>query len=101
MNLVDLCRPAEDAFVFRRDQQERAVDVFVWSGQNELLFQASEASGLVFGGDEVALSIGSCLSRGGTRPSKSFNSPVLLKSKHEDDSIGDFEVAAFEVFALV
>jgi len=101
MKLVDLIRPAEDAFVFRRDQQEKAVDVFVWSGQNELLLHASEASGLIFGGDEVALSIGSCLSRGGTSPSKSFNSPVLLKSKQEDDSTGDFEVVTFEVFALV
>lgn len=101
VNLAELIRGAEDAFVFRRGPQERAVDVFVWSGQNEMLLHASEISGLMFGGEEVALSIGADLGRGATGPSKSFNSPVLLKSQQEDGSASDFGVSSFEVFALV
>ena len=106
LDLLSFARAAEDAFVFRR-LQGGAVDVYPWTGSNQMLLQASEMHGLIFGGDDAAIHINQDLQRATSSASKSFNSPPLLPTGgHQADvdagqSVGDwFEIVRFEVFAL-
>ena len=106
LDLLSFARAAEDAFVFRR-LQGGAVDVYSWTGSNQMLLQASEMHGLIFGGDDAAIHINQDLQRATSSASKSFNSPPLLPTGgHQADvdagqSVGDwFEIVRFEVFAL-
>jgi len=108
LRLSELSRPVEDAFVFRR-LCGRTVEVFVWSGENELILQASEVSGMAFGGDAPAISINKDLQRAHSSSSQSFRSPPLFEAYEEEAnksraprvSNADFEVLGFEVLALV
>ena len=106
LDLMSFARAAEDAFVFRR-LQGGSVDVYPWTGANQMLMQASEMNGLVFGGDDAAIHINKDLQRASSSSCKSFNSPPLLPTGgHQADvdagqGIGDwFEIVRFEVFAL-
>jgi len=111
IKLVELSRPAEDAFVFRRLDGGRT-EVFPWSGDNQFLFQASESEGFSFGGDGTALFIQKDLTRASTDASKTFRSPALLDGATVEDAQSpptpsgkktaiDFEILRLEVFALV
>lgn len=122
MKPSQLRRPAEDSFVFRKLAGEagNSTEVWPWSGKNEMLFNASELHGLIFGGQSAAISIGKDMTRCTTSPSATFNSPTLVVPQgleHEgqvDDEptketssiqlvgeMADFEMWAFEVFALL
>jgi len=109
LRLSELSRPVEDAFVFRRLRGQKTAEAFCWSGDNELVLQASEVSGMAFGGDSAAIFINKDLLRAHTSSSQSFRSPPLLQADIDegDDSCGtdskssnDFEVLGFEVLAL-
>lgn len=127
-----LRRPAEDAFVFRK-LLDKELEVWQWTSRNEMLFDASEVHGLMFGGQLAAISISQDLLRCTTSPSVSFGSPMLVAPS--DNIVGgtetqgngevvqtlqkggprrksgsielcgkesaDFEMLAFEVFALL
>jgi len=120
--LRELRRPAEDAFVFRKLHTRKGVDVFSWSGFNEMLLKASDIDGLVFGGDAAAVAIGRDMHRASTSTSATFSSPVLVlplpdeedtnegadgvrKDKSSVELCGketaDFEMYSFEIFALL
>lgn len=106
LDLLSCARASEDAFVFRR-LRGGAVDVYPWTGANQMLLQASEMHGLIFGGNDAAIHINKDLQRATSSASKSFNSPPLLETGgHQADvdagqCIGDwFEIVRFEVFAL-
>jgi hypothetical protein len=112
LRLSELSRPVEDAFVFRRLCGQKFAETFCWSGDNEFVLQASEVSGLAFGGDSAAISINKDLLRAHTSSSQSFRSPPLLQADIEDGDVScstrtrsesstDFEVLGFEVFTLV
>lgn len=109
VDLLSLPRVADDAFVFRKLKAEEKTDIFPWSGGNRYLFQASEIHGLVFGGNDPAITVHKDLQRASTGASQTFGSPSLLGSRDEGrsdtagaahDSLTDFEIARFEVFAL-
>ncbi|CAJ1363755.1 unnamed protein product [Effrenium voratum] len=103
VDLLSCPRASDDAFVFRRLQKTGKVEVFPWSGKNQMLLQASEVHGLIFGGDGVAIHIGKDLHRCTSSASRSFDSPPLLEAGHDRESprVGDsFELLRFEVFAL-
>eukprot|EP00931_Biecheleriopsis_adriatica_P017670 TRINITY_DN12584_c0_g4_i1.p1 TRINITY_DN12584_c0_g4~~TRINITY_DN12584_c0_g4_i1.p1 ORF type:complete len:785 (+),score=180.64 TRINITY_DN12584_c0_g4_i1:38-2356(+) len=104
-------RGCEDAFVFRRLHGSKSdVDVFLWSGENQMLLDASEISGLIFGGDSASIHVHKELQRATSCASHSFGAPPLLqedvkRSKSNDSAssqaVGDtFELLRFEVFAL-
>jgi len=106
LSLSELTRPVEDAFVFRRLRGQKSAETFVWSGDNEFVLQASEVSGMAFGGDSAAIFINKDLARAHTNSSRSFRSPPLLQAVIEEEyqfstSSFDFELLGFEVLALV
>lgn len=107
LDLLSFARAAEDAFVFRR-LRGGSVDVYPWTGKNQMLLQGSELHGLIFGGDDAAIHINKDLQRAASSTCKSFNSPPLFETGgHQADvdagqRIGDwFEIVRFEVFALL
>jgi len=108
MDVMSLMRPVADAFVFRKLRTGDKLEVFPWTGDNGMLLQAHERSGLNFGGDGVAISIDKEFSRGSTSASKTFDSPALVPSadgevsdqKTEHPVEIDFIVSKFETFAL-
>lgn len=105
LDLMTSFRAAEDAFVFRRLQGKSTVDVFTWTGANQMLMQASELHGLIFGGDDAAVHVNKDLTRATSSASRSFSSPPLLEESHGEskvDGVRDsFEICRFEVFALL
>ncbi|CAK0811099.1 unnamed protein product, partial [Prorocentrum cordatum] len=106
----------DDAFAFQLPAGSKAPRIFHWTGSNELLLQASETSGLHFGGDGPAVFVRPCLTRAQTSASRSFDSPPLTAPADdavasevdgpcaEDDRPSgeyvDFELARLEIFAL-
>eukprot|EP00928_Gymnodinium_smaydae_P070341 TRINITY_DN54193_c0_g1_i1.p1 TRINITY_DN54193_c0_g1~~TRINITY_DN54193_c0_g1_i1.p1 ORF type:complete len:755 (-),score=167.31 TRINITY_DN54193_c0_g1_i1:90-2354(-) len=106
VDLLSLIRGAEDSFVFRKlSGQGSETEVFPWTGNNRMLYQASELHGFVFGSEKAAISIDKDLVRGATAPCETFGSPALLADSASPASPGkraiDFEVTRFEVFALL
>lgn len=118
VNHRDLRRPAETAFVFRK-LSSSVTEVWPWMGANEMLFDASELHGLSFGGQNAAVAISKDMQRATTSASATFGSPILLSppgltlggdlpskqissaSVEGSGEYADFEMLAFEVFALL
>eukprot|EP00439_Symbiodinium_sp_Y106_P079871 s653_g18.t1 len=105
LDLMTSFRAAEDAFVFRRLQGKTTVDVFTWTGANQMLMQASELHGLIFGGDDAAVHVNKDLTRATSSASRSFSSPPLLEENHGEskvDGVRDsFEICRFEELKTV
>ncbi|CAE7677884.1 CUL3A, partial [Symbiodinium sp. CCMP2456] len=87
LDLMTSFRAAEDAFVFRRLQGKSTVDVFTWTGANQMLMQASELHGLIFGGDDAAVHVNKDLTRATSSASRSFSSPPLLEENHGESKV--------------
>lgn len=107
-------RAVEDSFVFRRCSGGRPAEIYCWTGENQLLFQASDNNGLIFGADGAAISIHKDLLRASTTASKTFSSPLLIEVDDDEESprgqplksaggadSKDFELLRLEIFALV
>mmetsp|Transcript_17579 Transcript_17579/g.31728 ORF Transcript_17579/g.31728 Transcript_17579/m.31728 type:complete len:809 (+) Transcript_17579:28-2454(+) len=105
----------EESFVFRRTSPSDDTDVFLWSGRNTLLFQASEVEGLLFGGDGASIYVDKDMKWACTTESTSFLAdlslvdeegpapeqpcPPLIKGEQGSKFV-DFELLHLEVFAL-
>mmetsp|Transcript_1114 Transcript_1114/g.2454 ORF Transcript_1114/g.2454 Transcript_1114/m.2454 type:complete len:820 (-) Transcript_1114:50-2509(-) len=107
-----LRRPAEDAFVFRSLIGGTETEVWPWSGGNEMLLDASELHGLCFGSQNAAVFINKDMTRCTSSSSATFGSPMLVSPHRVAEGAAassvqecgketaDFELVAFEVFAL-
>jgi len=102
LDVTSMRRTVDDAFVFRSLRGNKgAADIYMWSGRNNFLLQASELSDFVFGGDSPAIQIGVDMLKCTTAKSETFASPSLLAKSTATGSGSDyFEMARFEVFAL-
>jgi len=105
----------DESFVFRRTEPSEDADVFLWSGRNSLLFQASEVEGLLYGGDGASIFVDKDLKWACTTESKSFLAdlnhleeegpaaeqpcPPLVKGTAGLPYV-DFELLHIEVFVL-
>merc|ERR1740121_419778 len=88
-NLSVLTHPADDSFMFRKLHTVPSghdVQVYLWSGNNDMLMQGSETFGLIFGGDGPAITIDRDFKRVATQKSVTFDSPALAQP--EDASPG-------------
>lgn len=103
LKLTGLRRSPEDAFVFRRRKSTGATEVWTWSGRNDMLMNASEVHGLMFGGDSAAIYIHKDMVRATTSACASFSSPTLVPPSDADGERTedfDFDMLSFEIFAL-